>query len=84
VPSSVDVAIAFNGVPPAAITPTTANCDAPENKSRESKHAWSTEKSAATAAAPNALPYAPTVIETLKESRFTDTPKVCPNPMGLA
>jgi hypothetical protein len=74
--------MALIAVPPAAITPTTANCDAPENKSSESKQAWRTEKSAATAAAPKALPYAPTVIETLKESRFTDTPKVCPNPLG--
>ena len=67
-----------------AITPTTANCDAPEKSKSESKQACRTEKSAATAAAPNALPYAPTVIETLKESRFTDTPKVCPNPSWMA
>jgi len=79
VPSRVEVAIALIGVPPAAITPTTANCEAPEKSRSESRQVCRTEKFAATAAAPNALPYAPTVKETLNESRFTDTPKVCPN-----
>jgi len=56
-------------LPPAPITPTTANCDAPENVSKDKRQACNTEKPFATAAAPNATPYAPTVMETLIESR---------------
>jgi hypothetical protein len=50
-------------------TPTTANCDAPEKVSSESKQLCRTENPFATAAAPKATPYAPTVKETLSESR---------------
>ncbi len=61
--------MALIALPPAPITPTTANCDAPENVSKDNRQAWSTENPFATAAAPNATPYAPTVMETLNESR---------------
>ena len=38
-PSNDAVAIALMADPPAPITPMTANCDAPENVSSESRHA---------------------------------------------
>lgn len=61
--------MAVIGLPPDPITPTTANCEAPENMSKDKRQACSTEKPFATAAAPNATPLAPTVMETLSESR---------------
>ena len=69
IPSREAVAIPLSAVPPAPNTPTTANCDAPENVKSESKQLCRTEKPFATAAAPKATPYAPTVSETLSESR---------------
>ena len=55
--------------PPAATTPTAANWLAPVNVKSEKRHVCSTEKPAATLAAPKATPYAPTVTATLKASR---------------
>ena len=72
-PRRVAVAIALIALPPAPITPITANCDAPEKVKRESKLVCTTENPAAMLAAPKAAPYDPTVRETLSESR-----KVCP------
>jgi hypothetical protein len=69
IPSKEAVAIPLIADPPAPTTPMTANCDAPEKVSNESKQLCKTVKPLATAAAPNATPYAPTVIETLSESR---------------
>ena len=82
IPSSEAVAIPLKAVPPAPNTPTTANWDAPEKVSNESKQLCRTVKPLATAAAPKATPYAPTVNETLSESRrvalFTlDTQPFC-------
>ena len=56
VPSNADVAIALIALPPEPITPTAANCDAPEKVNSENKQACQTEKPAATAAAPKAAP----------------------------
>jgi hypothetical protein len=69
IPSRDAVAIPLNAPPPAPRTPITANCDAPENVRSDNKHVCRSEKPFATAAAPKAVPYAPTVIETLRESR---------------
>jgi hypothetical protein len=65
------------------MTPITANCDAPENVRSDNKQACRTENPFATAAAPKAVPYAPTVKETLRESRnvvdsILDTRLLCP------
>ena len=56
VPKSDAVAIAEIAVPPAPITPETANCEAPENVSSESRQVCRTEKPAAILAAPKAVP----------------------------
>ena len=81
-PSKEAVAIALSALPPAPNTPTTANCDAPVKVRSESKQLCKTEKPAATEAAPKAIPYAPTVRDTLKDwaavARFTlDTETFC-------
>jgi hypothetical protein len=81
-PNSEAVAIPLIALPPAPITPITANCEAPEKVKRESKQLCKTLNPFATAAAPNATPYAPTVKETLRESRNVgeetlDTPVFC-------
>jgi len=69
IPSKEAVAIPLSADPPAPTTPMTANCDAPEKVSNEIKQLCKTVKPFATAAAPKATPYAPTVSETLSESR---------------
>lgn len=66
------MAIPDKALPPEPITPTIANCEAPEKVSNESRQVCSTENPAATLAAPKAMPYAPTVKETLRESRIVD------------
>ncbi len=48
--------MALKAEPPAPITPTTANCDAPEKRSRESKQVCKTENPEAIEAAPKAAP----------------------------
>jgi hypothetical protein len=60
------VAIPEMALPPAPITPTIANCDAPENVRSESRLVWRSENPAAILAAPKAVPYKPTVKETLR------------------
>jgi len=82
IPNNEAVAIPLIALPPAPITPITANCEAPEKVSNESKQLCRTLKPLATDAAPNATPYAPTVKETLRESRNVgeatlDTPAFC-------
>jgi len=67
VPSSEAVAVALNAVPPEPITPTSANCEAPEKVRSEMRQLCRTEKPAATLAAPKAMPYAPTGSETLND-----------------
>jgi hypothetical protein len=79
-PKKVPVTIALSALPPALMTATNENWDAPENSTKERKQAWATEKWSATATAPKAVPAAPTASPTLRESRFTDTPIFCPNP----
>ncbi len=59
-PKNVPVTIALNALPPALITATKENWDAPENRTKERKQAWATEKWSATATAPKAAPAAPT------------------------
>ena len=61
------VAIPAIAVPPAPSTPITANCEAPVKVKRLSKQACSTENPEATAAAPKAVPYAPTAKLTLSD-----------------
>ena len=56
IPRSDAVAIPERALPPAPITPTTANCDAPENVRSESAHVCRIENPAAIPAAPNAIP----------------------------
>ena len=56
IPSSEAVAIPLIALPPAPITPTTANWEAPENVRRDKRQLCTTEKPLATAAAPNATP----------------------------
>ena len=55
-PSREAVAIALIGFPPAPITPTTANCEAPEKVRSESRQLCRTLNPFATAAAPKATP----------------------------
>ena len=55
-PRSEAVAIPLNALPPAPKTPMTANCEAPEKVSSDSKQLCSTENPLATAAAPKAVP----------------------------
>ena len=50
--------MAASGEPPAATTPTKANCEAPENITRLSTMAWATLSPDPTATAPNAIPNA--------------------------
>jgi hypothetical protein len=81
-PNNEAVAIPLIALPPAPITPITANCEAPEKVRSESKQLCTTLNPLATAAAPKATPYAPTVKETLRESRNVgeetlDTPAFC-------
>jgi hypothetical protein len=82
IPNSEAVAIPLIALPPDPMTPITANCEAPEKVRSESKQLCKTVNPFATAAAPNATPYAPTVKETLRESRNVgedtlDTPAFC-------
>ncbi len=67
-PRSVAVVIPLIALPPAPITPMTANWDAPEKVSKDRRQVCRTENPAATLAAPKAAPYVPTVRETLSES----------------
>lgn len=55
-PRRVAVAIPDRALPPDPITPTSANWDAPEKVSRESRHVCKIENPAATPAAPKAMP----------------------------
>ena len=55
-PSMVAAAMALSGAPPDATTPTAANWLAPVNVHSEKRQLWSTEKPAATLAAPKATP----------------------------
>ena len=49
-------ATAATALPPPAITPTKANCDAPVKTSSDSAIAWATLAPAATASTPNDTP----------------------------
>src|ERR1700693_1306285 len=55
-PSSSAVPTAEKYEPPAPMTLTSANCDAPENKTSESKQTWIRFRCASTATAPNDNP----------------------------
>jgi len=57
-PRIVADAMAVAGAPPPATTPTSANCEPPENISRLSAHVCHTSRPLATASAPNEMPYA--------------------------
>ncbi len=59
-PSRIAPAVPASRLPPAAIAPASANCDAPVKASRLSAHACQTLRPALTAAAPNATPDTPT------------------------
>jgi hypothetical protein len=48
--------IAASAPPPAASTPTNANCDAPVNTSIDITHAWAGLRPAATARTPKEMP----------------------------
>ena len=78
-PRNAPVMIALKALPPALMTATSENWDAPEKRTRESTQACATVKWLDTATAPNATPAAPTASPTLMESRFTDTPIFCLN-----
>ena len=56
IPRRDAVAIPEIALPPAPITPTIANCDAPEKVNSESRQVWRSENPAAILAAPNAVP----------------------------
>jgi hypothetical protein len=51
--------------------PTTANCEAPENRSRDNRQVCRIENPAVMPAAPKAAPYRPTVKATLRDVRST-------------
>lgn len=63
-PSKVEVAIADAADPPAAITPTTANCEPPENRSADRAWVCGIDKPEATDKAPKLTPYIPVAIPT--------------------
>ena len=69
VPSSRAVSPPESGVPPAASTPTKANCEAPVNITSESAQVCATERPAATETAPKDTPYAPVATPTPRLSR---------------
>ena len=55
-PSSSAVSAPEIGDPPDATTPTSANCEAPVNTSRDSAQVWRTDSPAATEMAPKEMP----------------------------
>jgi hypothetical protein len=54
-PSNAAVAAPAQTLPPAPITPTRANCDAPVNISTDSAHVWNSVRPAAVEIAPNEI-----------------------------
>lgn len=70
-PSIRAVAAAESGAPPAAATPTNANCEAPVNITSESAQVCSTVSPEPTDTAPNEAPYRPVATATPRLSRTT-------------
>ncbi len=69
VPSISAVSAPESGAPPAAATPTNANCEAPVNITSDRAQVWRTESPAATETAPKETPYSPVAIPTPRPSR---------------
>src|SRR5664279_135263 len=70
-PSSVAVAAAASGAPPAPSTPTSANWLAPVNMTADSVAVCGTDSPVAVAIAPKDSPYAPVAAPTARASRST-------------